>query len=126
MKEQLVRKTEALRNLETQYSRMMEMQDFGEEALMEYHPKYIQLGANYFVQKNQYEKGLKLVHQLHQWNIDKFVKGVREDDYEFYDKNPNIKEVLIMGSSNVGKSSLINALNMGAKVAHTAKVPGKT
>jgi GTP-binding protein EngB required for normal cell division len=54
------------------------------------------------------------------------VKGVREDDYEFYDKNPNLKEVLIMGSSNVGKSSLINALNMGTKIAHTAKTQGKT
>jgi len=100
---------------------MTEMQEFGDETLIEYHPKYIQLGANYFVQKNQQEKGLKLVHSLHQWNIDQFMKGVREDDYEFYDKNPNAREVLIMGSSNAGKSSLINALNMGTKVAHTSK-----
>ena len=54
------------------------------------------------------------------------MKGVREDDYEFYDKNPNAREVLIMGSSNAGKSSLINALNMGTKVAHTSKTKGKT
>jgi ribosome biogenesis GTPase A len=41
------------------------------------------------------------------------VKGIKEDDYEFYDKYPLAKEVLIIGSANVGKSSLINALNMG-------------
>lgn len=102
------------------------MNEFSQESLLEYHPKYIQTGANYFVQKNQQEKGLKLVHQVHQWNIDEFVKGVREDDYEFYDKYPGAKEVLVMGSANVGKSSLINALNMGTKVAHTNKLPGKT
>jgi GTP-binding protein len=54
------------------------------------------------------------------------VKGVKEDDYPFYDKYPGCKEVLVMGSSNVGKSALINALNMGSKVAHTSKTQGKT
>ncbi len=76
--------------------------------------------------KNQHENGLKLVHTLDQWNIDNFVKGVKEDDYEFYDRNPGIREVLIIGSANVGKSSLINALNMGNKIAYTAKRSGKT
>ncbi len=54
------------------------------------------------------------------------MKGVKEDDYEFYDKYPNTREVIIMGSSNSGKSSLINALNMGTDVAHTSKTAGKT
>lgn len=31
-----------------------------------------------------------------------------------------------MGSANVGKSSLINALNMGNEIAYTAKRTGKT
>ena len=66
------------------------------------------------------------MHQLDLYNINDFVKGVKEDDYEFYDKYPGAKEVLIMGSSNVGKSSLINALNMGNKIAYTAKRTGKT
>ena len=67
-----------------------------------------------------------MVHSIAQWNIEEFVKGVREDDYWFYDKYPGCKEVMIMGSSNVGKSTLINALNMGSKVAYTAKAQGKT
>lgn len=101
-------------------------QFFQQTQLLEYHPKYIQIGANYFVHKNQKEEGLKLAHTLHQWNIDEFVKGVREDDYEFYDKNPNCREVIILGSANSGKSSLINALNMGTEIAHTSKTSGKT
>ena len=53
------------------------------------------------------------------------MKGIREDDYEFYDKYPNCKEVLVVGSSNTGKSSLINALNNN-EVAKTRKKSGKT
>ena len=54
------------------------------------------------------------------------MKGIREDDYEFYDNYPNCREVLVVGSSNAGKSSLINAVNDNQKVAKTRKKSGKT
>ena len=54
------------------------------------------------------------------------MKGIREDDYPFYDDYPNTREVLIVGSSNAGKSSLINALNESIKVAKVRKRSGKT
>lgn len=66
------------------------------------------------------------MHTLDQWNIDKFIAGVKEDDYQFYDDHPNCKEVVVLGSSNSGKSTLINALNVGTEAAYTAKRPGKT
>ncbi|TNV77125.1 hypothetical protein FGO68_gene9294 [Halteria grandinella] len=97
-----------------------------ESSQIEYLPKYIQTGANYFVHKNQKEQGLKLVHSIDQWNIEKYVEGVKNDDYDFYDKYPGCKEVVVLGSSNSGKSTLINALNMGSEAAYTAKRPGKT
>ncbi len=75
---------------------------------------------------NQKENGLQLVHSLDYRRINDFIKGVKEDDYEFYDKYPNTKEVVVIGSANVGKSSLINALNNGTKIAYTAKTSGKT
>ena len=116
-----------MRELEEHFRRLDMRGEFAQEnALMEYQPKYVQAGANYFVKKNQKEDGLQLVHHIAEWNIEEFVKGVKEDDYPFYDKYPGCKEVMIMGSSNSGKSTLINALNMGTKVAYTAKTPGKT
>ena len=69
---------------------------------------------------------MKLVHQLDWRRVNDFVKGVKEDDYEFYDKHPNCKEVVFMGCSNSGKSSLINALNFNTKIAYTSKTQGKT
>ena len=54
------------------------------------------------------------------------MKGIREDDYEFYDNYLDCKEVLIVGASNAGKSSLINVLNDSEKVAKTRKKSGKT
>ena len=65
-------------------------------------------------------------HRLHYGNIRNFLKGIREDEYEFYDDHPNCKEILIVGSSNSGKSSLINTLNEAIKVAKTRKRSGKT
>ncbi len=69
---------------------------------------------------------MREVHRLHYGNIRTFMKGIREDEYEFYDDYPNCKEVLIVGSSNTGKSALINALNDETKVAKTRKKSGKT
>lgn len=69
---------------------------------------------------------MREVHKLHYGNIRDFMKGIREDDYLFYDDYPNCKEVLIVGSSNAGKSSLMNALNESIKVAKVRKRSGKT
>ena len=104
------------------------MTDFKDTFEMQFHQKYMTLGQNYFVSHkgNQEENGLKLVHSLDFRRINDFVKGVKEDDYQFYDDYPNCKEVVIMGSANSGKSSLINALNNGTKIAYTAKTSGKT
>ena len=66
------------------------------------------------------------VNRLHYGNVRDFIKAIRADDYEFYDSYPNCKEVLIVGSSNAGKSSLLNALNDQIKVAKTRKKSGKT
>ena len=69
---------------------------------------------------------MREVHRLHYGNIQNFMKGIREDEYEFYDDYPNCKEVLIVGSSNSGKSSLINSLNESIQVAKVRKKSGKT
>ena len=66
------------------------------------------------------------MHSLNPWNIDAFVNGVKTDDYEFYDKYIGVKEVVLIGSTNSGKSTLINALNDGVEVAKVAKRTGKT
>lgn len=55
-----------------------------------------------------------------------FRKGIETDEYEFYDTYPNCKEVLIAGSSNSGKSSLINALNDNVATSKVSKRSGKT
>ena len=89
--------------------------------------EHIRLGAHFFVHKKQEDKGLKLVHRLDYGDtIRAYMKGIREDDYEFYDDYLDCKEVLIVGSGNSGKSSLINVLNEGTKVAKTRRKSGKT
>ena len=42
-----------------------------------------------------------------------FKKKILNGDYEFYDKYDNVWEVLLVGCSNSGKSSLINSLQIG-------------
>ena len=69
---------------------------------------------------------MQQVHRLHYGNVREFMKGIREDEYEFYDDYPFTNEVLIVGSSNSGKSSLCNALNEQTKVAKVRKKSGKT
>lgn len=68
---------------------------------------------------------MKLVHYLDDRNINDFKKGISENNYEFYDAYKDIPEFLFLGRSNVGKSSLINAL-FSEDVAKENKKPGKT
>lgn len=51
------------------------------------------------------------MHQIDHVSMREYITGIKTDNYEFYDKYPNCKEVLIMGGANSGKSTLINALN---------------
>lgn len=39
---------------------------------------------------------------------------------------PDVPEIVFMGRSNVGKSSLLNMLTGAKKLAHTSQTPGKT
>ena len=50
-----------------------------------------------------------------------------KNDYDFYDKYDNVQEVVFVGCSNSGKSTLINQLQIGRKeAARTSKKLGKT
>ena len=44
------------------------------------------------------------------------------------DKFPEheMKEILLLGRSNVGKSTFINTITNNSKLAHTSSTPGKT
>jgi GTP-binding protein len=68
---------------------------------------------------------IKLVHYLDDRNINDFRKGITENDYEFYDLYRDVPEFLFLGRSNVGKSSLLNAL-FERDLANENKKPGKT
>ncbi len=52
-----------------------------------------------------------------------FIKGIRGTDPVLYDGTP---QVAFIGRSNVGKSSLINALLRQKDLVKTGKKPGKT
>ena len=52
-----------------------------------------------------------------------FIKGVASINGL---ENSNIPEVAFLGRSNVGKSSLLNAITKRSKLAHTSKTPGRT
>ena len=70
---------------------------------------------------------MRLVHSIfYGEQLQAFRKGIEDDEYEFYDTYPNCKEVLIAGSSNSGKSYLINALNDNVTTSRVAKRSGKT
>ena len=72
---------------------------------LEIHPTAMHRGASFFLHHDkQKENGLKLVHSIYYENFKAFQKGIIEDDYEFYDDYIGCREVLIAGSSNVGKS----------------------
>jgi GTP-binding protein len=68
---------------------------------------------------------MDLVHYLDDRNINNFKKGIQSNDYEFYDKYKTVPEVLFLGRSNVGKSSLINAI-LHREMAAASKRQGKT
>ena len=52
-----------------------------------------------------------------------FIKGVAAIDGL---EHSIIPEVAFLGRSNVGKSSLLNAITKRSKLAHTSKTPGRT
>ncbi|MEE8191850.1 MAG: ribosome biogenesis GTP-binding protein YihA/YsxC [Gemmatimonadales bacterium] len=56
-------------------------------------------------------------------NTVEFVGSFPAADFQV---QPALPEIAIMGRSNVGKSSLINALIGRKALAHTSKTPGKT
>ena len=52
-----------------------------------------------------------------------FVKGVANiEGLEISD----VPEIAFLGRSNVGKSTLLNAITKRSKLAHTSKTPGRT
>lgn len=53
-----------------------------------------------------------------------FIKSVKDIKVDYPDKRLN--EILIVGRSNVGKSSLINALTNNSKLAYVSSKPGHT
>jgi GTP-binding protein len=66
-----------------------------------------------------------MVHYLDDKNINTFREAIKKNNYEVYDIYMNIPEFLFLGRSNVGKSSLINAL-LSKKATVENKTPGKT
>jgi GTP-binding protein len=55
-----------------------------------------------------------------------FIKGAVDIEGLPQQKYPEIPEMLFMGRSNVGKSSLINMITNRKKLAYISKTPGKT
>lgn len=68
---------------------------------------------------------VELIHLLNDGNINQYRDGIRENKYKLYDKYINIPEILILGRSNSGKSSLINSI-FDRKITKPSKVQGKT
>ena len=64
----------------------------------------------------------KAGHKLFAKNIE-FVKGIKSASAM---PSENYPEVCFSGRSNVGKSSLINALTGRKSIARTSKTPGRT
>lgn len=76
--------------------------------------------------RNLFKKSqVELIHLLNDSNINKYRDGIRENKYKLYDKYINVPEILILGRSNSGKSSLINSI-FDRKVTKPSKVQGKT
>ncbi len=55
-------------------------------------------------------------------NAEFYISAVKPEDYP----NENLPEVVLVGKSNVGKSSFINTMLNRKKIAKTSSEPGKT
>ena len=70
---------------------------------------------------------MKKVHRIYHWDMHDFTQSIVKGDYTFYDQYDNCREILIVGSSNAGKSALLNALNAEKNdISKSSKVLGKT
>lgn len=87
---------------------------------LSYNPTIKAKGDDFF-----FHSGVKLVHYLDDHNINDYRDGIKENKYEFYDIYKNLPEILFLGRSNVGKSSLINTL-FKKEITSSNKKPGKT
>ena len=58
---------------------------------------------------------LEKVHRIYHTDIYDFSQSILANDYSFYDLYEDVPELLFLGSTNSGKSSLINSLNSKKK-----------
>jgi GTP-binding protein EngB required for normal cell division len=65
-----------------------------------------------------------LVHQITDHNINEYVESVKKEEFQLYESY-KIPEILFLGRSNCGKSSLLNSLTC-SKIATPSKKQGKT
>jgi GTP-binding protein len=70
-----------MEEIELRYNRLQMMQEFTENSILEFKPKYVQQGANYFIHTKQEDEGLQLIHYLDYKTMNYFVKGIKADDY---------------------------------------------
>ena len=119
-------KIKALTEKYERLSRMLDIEETNRNQLV-IQQKYLTKGSQFFVHKDMDKHGMKLVHSIYYGEqLRAFRKGIETDDYEFYDEYPYCPEILIVGSSNAGKSSLINALNDTVDTSKVSKRSGKT
>ena len=121
-----VDKIKALTERYEHLSRMLEIEATNQNQLV-IQQKYLTKGSQFFIHKDMEKHGMKLVHSIYYGEqLRAFRKGIETDDYAFYDEYPYCPEILIVGSSNAGKSSLINALNDTVTTSKVSKKSGKT
>ena len=124
-----VNRIERLKQLQSSYARMQKLLEMEEtqQTSLQISQKHITKANQFFYHKDQSKQGLQLVHKIaYGQQLKDFRIGIEKDDYHFYDEYLLCKEVMIVGSSNSGKTSLINALNDDHKVGKVAKRSAKT